>query len=445
MPDPKIPPQNLEAERSLLGALMLDKDAIVKVADKLNADDFYDHRHGLIYESMTELYAQHSPIDILTLTNRLQNKGQLDTLGGSAYLSELVNTVPSIGNLEHYAGIVREKATLRRLITAASHIENLGYQEDQETGILLNSAEQEIFGVSEKFLKKKFIPLREILSEAFERIDDLHKRSGTLRGVATGFSDLDNLLSGLQRSDLIIIAARPSFGKTSLALDICRHVAVSEHHPVAIFSLEMSKEQLCDRMLCAQSGVDLWKMRTGKLGNREEDDDFPRIGQAMGILSEAPIWIDDSGTANAMEIRTKARRLHAEHELGLIMVDYLQLLQGRTHENRVQEVSEISRELKGIARELNVPVLALSQLSRAVESRPDQIPRLADLRESGSIEQDADVVMFIHREDRVKPETERKNIADIMIAKHRNGPVGQIELFFKEQEASFKNLDRKRA
>lgn len=437
----KMPPQNIEAEKSVLGAVMLDQDAITKIADTVNAQDFYVEKNKQIFEVMLELYEKREPIDILSLSNCLKNKGILKELGGSTYLTSLVNSVPSAANILHYAKIVREKATLRRLIQTGQKIVEFGYLEEEDLEKLLDKAEQELFSVSQKYLKKNFIPIQSILTEAFDRIDELHKQKGKLRGLPTGFTDLDNLLAGLQNSDLIVLAARPSMGKTSLALDIARQVATQTKVPVGIFSLEMSKEQLVDRLLCAEAGVDLWKMRTGKI----KEDEFPYIGEAMGILAEAPIFLDDSATSNIMEMRTKARRLQMEHKVGLLIVDYLQLMEGRTTDNRVQEVSEISRNLKAIARELNIPVLALSQLSRAVESRSPAIPQLSDLRESGSIEQDADVVMFIYREVMYRRETERANIADIFIKKHRNGPTGQLELYFNENQASFKNLDRQRS
>ncbi len=446
-PDTKLPPQSIEAEESLLGSIMLDKDAIVKVADAVTADDFYASKNRQVFEAMLELYEHRDPIDVLSLSNKLKEKKQLENVGGSTYLTKLVNAVPTATNVNHYAEIVRTKATLRRLISVASNISDLGYQENEEIEHVLDKAEQQLFGVSQKYLKDKFIPLKDVLVEAFDRIDELHKSSGKMRGLPTGFADLDNILSGLQNSDLVVLAARPSVGKTALALDVARHVAVREKVPVGVFSLEMSKEQLVDRLLCAEAKVDSWKMRTGKLGNTNTSDDFSRIGEAMGILSDAPLYIDDSAASNVMEIRTKARRLQLEHNLGFLVVDYLQLMEGGTSgsssDNRVQEVSEISRALKGLARELNIPVLALSQLSRAVENRSPQIPKLSDLRESGSIEQDADVVLFIYREERENPETDRRNIADIMVAKHRNGPVGQVELFFNEKNISFTNLDKK--
>ncbi len=445
MPTPKnkekterIPPQNIEAEKSVLGALMLDKDAMIKVADQLSGQDFYVDKHQTLYAAMQELYEAREPIDVLTLTDKLDNKSLLKEIGGSSYLTSLVNAVPSAANILHYAKIIRSKATLRRLIQIGQRITEDGYREEDDIEKTLDKSEQRLFAVSQKYLKQNFIPIQDILTETFDRIDELHKDKGKLRGVPTGFRDLDNLLAGLQQSDLVVLAARPSMGKTSLALDIARQVAVQSKMPIGIFSLEMSKEQLVDRLLCAQANVDLWRMRTGKVSEEE----FPKIGEAMGVLAEAPIYIDDSATCNIMEIRTKARRLQIEHQVGLLVIDYLQLMEGRTTDNRVQEVSEISRNLKAIARELNIPVLALSQLSRAVESRTPAIPQLSDLRESGSIEQDADVVMFIYREEMYKRETDRAHIADIFIKKHRNGPTGQMELYFDENRASFRNLDR---
>jgi replicative DNA helicase len=438
----KLPPQNLEAEQSVLGSLLIDKDAIIRIADIIKPDDFYKEVHGMIFEAMLELYEKREPVDVLSLSNRLQERGQLETIGSRSYLASLANAVPTSSHVVNYAQIVQKKATLRRLLAVATKITQLGYNESEKIEELLDQAEQSLFGVSQKYLKQNFIPIKSILTEAFDRIDELHKESGKLRGIPTGYSDLDNKLAGLQKSDLIIIAARPSIGKTTLALDIARHVAISSKVPVGIFSLEMSKEQLVDRLLCAQANIDLWKMRTGKLS---EDEDFTSIGHAMGVLSEAPIFIDDSATANVMEIRTKARRLQAEHNLGLIVLDYLQLMQGEfSTENRVQEISAITRALKSIARELNIPVVVISQLSRAVESRTPPIPKLADLRESGSIEQDADVVMFIYRESMYKKDMDpdKKNIAEIHIAKHRNGPTGLVQLFFDENKVSFKNLER---
>ncbi|HLC99678.1 MAG TPA: replicative DNA helicase [Patescibacteria group bacterium] len=441
----KLPPQNIEAEQSVLGSLLIDKDAIIRIADILLPEDFYKDIHGMIYEAMADLYAQREPIDLVSLSNRLESKKQLEIIGGRAYLAELANMVPTSAHVVHYAEIVQRKSTLRRLIGAASHILEMGYDEEENVDTVLDNAEQSLFAVSQKYLRQNFIPIHTLLQDAFERLDALHKDSSKLRGVPTGYTELDHKLAGLQKSDLVILAARPSMGKTSLMLDIARSVAVNSKIPVGLFSLEMSKEQLVDRLLAAQANVDLWKLRTGKLKDEGEREEFSRLNDAMHTLSEAPLYIDDSAMVNVMEIRTKARRLQSEHGLGLIVIDYLQLMEGRSKfkDNRVQEVAEITRALKGLARELNVPVLALSQLSRAVESRTEKIPMLSDLRESGSIEQDADVVMFIYRPEMYDKNTDRKHIAEIHIAKHRNGPTGTIELFFDQEKVSFKNLDRK--
>jgi replicative DNA helicase len=442
----KIPPQNLEAEASLLGCLLLDKESIIKIGDILRTDNFYRDIHGMIFQAILDMFEKHEPIDILSIGNRLAEKKQLEAIGGKSYLAELTSIVPNSSHVVSYANIIKKKSTLRKLEQAASQISEYSFSEEEDVSKLLDKAEQKLFAISQESLKKNFIPIKSVLSDTFNRIDELHKSGGqATRGIPTGYNDLDKILSGLQKSDLVILAARPSLGKTTLALDIVRNIAVKSKVPVGVFSLEMSKEQLVDRFLASEAEVDLWKMRTGKLSDREEDDDFPRIGRAMGILSEAPIFIDDSPNANVMEIRTKARRLKMEHNLGFLVVDYLQLMDGGGRsENRVQEISEISRSLKQIARELDIPVLALSQLSRAVENRSPAIPKLADLRESGAIEQDADIVMFIYRRAKDKsrdcPE-EEKNIAEIHIDKHRNGPTGLIRLFFDENKVSFKNLD----
>jgi len=392
---------------------------------------------------MVELYEKREPIDVLSLSNQLEEKKQLDKIGGSSYLTSLINSVPSSSNVEHYAKVVQKKSTLRKLITASGEITEMGYKESEDVEKILDQAEQKLFSVSQKYIKQDFVSIKSILESAFNRIDELHKGDHKLRGIPCGFPDLDNLLAGFQKSDLIIIAARPSIGKTSLALDLARQIAVQQKVPLGVFSLEMSSDQLIDRMLAAQSGVDLWRLRTGRLKSEEGDDDFQKIGEAMGILSEAPIFIDDAGSSNVMEMRTMARRLQSEHNVGLIIIDYLQLMEGRSGgDNRVNEISEISRALKQLARELNIPIIALSQLSRAVESRSPQIPKLSDLRESGSIEQDADIVMFLYREDREKPDTPNKNIVELHIAKHRNGPVGKISLYFDERITSFKSLER---
>lgn len=435
----RLPPQNLEAETALLGCLMLDKDAVIKVADQVISDDFYDIRHKLIYEAILELFEKNVSIDVLTCSNLLEEQKNMERVGGASYLASLVNSVPSAAHAAYYAGIVRKKGTLRRLIASASEITNLAFSEDGEIEDILDNAEQKLFNISQQHLQQNFVPISSVLHQSFDRIDELHRNSGKLRGLPTGFVDLDKKLGGMQKSDLIILAARPSMGKTALSLDIIRYVAVHTKTPVGIFSLEMSKDQLVDRLLAAESNVDLWKIRTGQLN----DDDFAALGDAMGALSEAPIFIDDTAGGNIMEIRTKARRLQMENQLGLIIIDYLQLMAGRSQENRVQEVSEISRSLKILARELNVPVLALSQLSRGVENRPDKVPQLADLRESGSIEQDADVVIFIYREDMYRgKESSKPNIAELHIKKHRNGPTGQVDLYFDAERTSFRNLDR---
>ena len=442
----KMPPQNTDAEESLLGALLLDKEAIIKIADRLKSDDFYKEIHGKIYQAMLGLSEKRAPIDIVSLSNALDEKGNLKEIGGRSYLASLANNVPTAAHVTSYADIVQRKSTLRKLIKAAADITELGYEEGDEIEKTLDKAERKLYSISQKHIQQNFIGIKDVLSTTFERIDELHKDGGKLRGIPTGYTDLDNLLAGLQKSDLVILAARPSQGKTTLALDIARQIGVREKTPTGIFSLEMSREQLVDRLLCAESNVDLWKMRTGKLSDSGENDDFSRIGDAMGVLSEAPIYIDDTPLLSIMEMRTKARRLQAEHKIGFIIVDYLQLMEGnrsRNSENRVQEVSEISRGLKAIARELDLPVLALSQLSRAVESRTPAIPQLSDLRESGSIEQDADVVMFIYREELYKPETDRQNITDIYVKKHRNGPTGKTELFFDHERVSFRNLEKK--
>jgi replicative DNA helicase len=446
MPEPtidKLPPQNLEAEQSVLGCLLIDKNAIIKVVDFLKPRDFYKPVHQEIYQAMMDLFERSEPIDLLSISSRLKEKGKIEEVGGNSYLTQLVNTVPTAAHVLNYGRMVQRKRILRDLIEASFDIEQMGYNESEDVEILLDQAEKKIFSITQKSLTQKFIAIKDSLESAFERIDRLSKHEGGPRGVPTGFTDLDNMLSGLQRSDLVILASRPSMGKSSLAMDFARHVAVRENLPVGLFSLEMSMDQVVDRLIASQSGVDLWKIRTGKLSSRGDDNDFARIRDALGVLAEAPIYIDDAATANVLQMRAMARRLQADKGLGLLVVDYLQLVEPRTaQESMVQQISEISRSLKGLARELNVPVLAISQLSRAVEQRTPQIPRLSDLRDSGGLEQDADVVLFIYREDRYREESDRKNLADIIIAKHRNGPVGKIELYFNEQIASFSNLAR---
>jgi replicative DNA helicase len=434
-----MPPQNTDAEQSILGAVLLDPDAILQVSDKLKVTDFYREDHGVIYDHMIKLFEKRKPIDLLTLTDALESSKKLSFVGGAGYIATLTGFVNSSVHIGHHADIVRSKALLRKLISAGNKIAEMGYKEDIESDVMLDEAEAALFGVSNTYLTNNFVPIQTIVSESFERIDELHKNKGALRGIPSGFKDLDNLLGGLQRSDLIILAARPSMGKTALALNIAEYAAVKHKSHVAIFSLEQSRDQLVDRMLCSQAGVDSWKLRSGNLS----DEDFPRIGNAMGVLSEAPIFIDDTPGQTALEIRTKARRLQAEHGLDLIVIDYLQLMTGRGQENRVQEVSEISRSLKIVARELNVPLIALSQLSRAVEARPDKRPMLSDLRESGSIEQDADVVMFIYRDEYYERDSDKKNMAEILVRKHRNGPVGEVMLYFQGEQTRFRNLNRK--
>lgn len=442
----KIPPQNYEAEASLLGALLIDSEAIVKVADTVEARDFYDKKHEIIYQTMKTLYDRRSPIDVLTLNDELKSTGNLAAVGGAEYLTQLTNFVPTAAHVLRYAEIVASKALRRRLIKASQDITEFGYNESESLQALIEQAESRLFDVSQQHTKQDVVSLENVLSESFDRLDELHRDKGALRGIPTGFKDLDNILAGLQRSDLFILAARPSMGKTALSLNIAHNVAIKSHLPVLLFSLEMSKEQLVDRLLAAEAGVDAWNLRTGNLS----DSDFEKIGHAMGTLSEAQIFIDDTPGITVSEMRTKARREAHQRPLGLIIVDYLQLMSGGTRftvdgGNRVQEISEISRGLKGIARELNVPLVALSQLSRSVESRSPQIPQLADLRESGSIEQDADVVSFMYREDYYNPDTERKNITDIFIKKHRNGPTGAIELYFDREKQRFRSLEKKHA
>ncbi len=440
----KIPPQHIEAEKSLLGSLMIDKDAIIKVVDFLQPRDFYRKQHQIIYQAMQELFDKNLSIDLISLSTRLKEKGQLEAIGQKSYLVDLVNSVPNALHVLEYAKIVQKKRILRDLIQCSYEIGEMGFREEEDIDALLDKAESKIFSIAQHSLSQQFTPIKSELESAFERIDRLSKERGTPRGVPTGFIDLDRILSGLQKSDLVILAARPSIGKSGLALDIARNVAVKEEIPVGIFSLEMSKDQVIDRLIASQSNTDLWKLRTGMLSGEGENNDFERIQHALGVLSKAPIFIDDTAGANIMQMRAMARRLQASHGLGLLVVDYLQLMEPRTQNfSMVQQMTEISRSLKGLARELSVPVLALSQLSRAVEQRTPAIPKLSDLRETGALEQDSDVVLFIYREEKYKPDTARKNIADIIIAKHRNGPVGHIELFFDEPRASFRNLERR--
>lgn len=432
----KLPPQNVEAEQSLLGALLIDKDAIVSVAEQLQPDHFYrTEQHGHIYNAILQLFEKREPIDLVTVTEKLRQANVLDKVGGPAYLAELVNMVPTAAHVESYARIIKEHALRRALISNSTKFVSDAYDESRDVHEIIEDCEQSIFAISQQHLRRDFIQLKDALAQSFDRLDELQKNSGKLRGVPTGFKDLDNKLAGLQDSNLIIFAARPGMGKTSFALNVASHVAVKESLPVGIFSLEMSQEELVDRLVVAQADIDAWKLKTGKL----DEKDFEKMSNAYGILAEAPLFIDDTPGASLGEIRTKARRLQSEHGLRLIVVDYLQLIRGRNLENRVQEVSEISQGLKNLARELKVPVFALSQLNRSVESRGTKKPQLADLRESGAIEQDADVVMFIYKED-----SENDSDITLDIQKHRNGPTGEIKLFFVKERIMFHGMEKVR-
>lgn len=442
IPTGKVPPQSLDAEMSLLGAVLIDEEVLADASELVTAKDFYDKRHQLVFAGMMRLYERHKPVDLLTLTEELKKKDDLDAVGGSAYLTELTNYVPTAAHARAYAELVQQKAVRRRLIKASAEISEMGFDEETTTQELLEKAEAELFSVSDQSLKQDLISIESILTESFDRIEELHRNKGALRGIRTGYRDLDNMTAGLQRSDLIILAARPAMGKTTLVTNLAYNVATIAKLPVLFFSLEMSKEQLIDRMLADASGVDSWNIRTGNLS----DDDFSKISEAMGEMAEAPIFIDDTPGLSVLEMRTKARRAAHDQPLGLIIVDYLQLMQasGNHNGNRVQEVSEISRGLKLIARELNVPLIALSQLSRSVESRTPPIPQLSDLRESGSIEQDADIVSFIYRPGYYEPDNpEVQNITDLIIAKHRNGPVGKVQLYFHPERLRFMSLDKR--
>jgi len=431
----RIPPHSPEAEECVLGALLLDKDAIIAVAEFLEPSDFYDERNREIYDTTLELYEERVPIDILTVSERLKKRKSLKRVGGVSYLVELANKVPTAAHVEHYGKIVKESSTKRLLMKAASKLVDLSMDEGLAADELLDKAEAEVFSITQKHLEKGFIAVKEALAESFDRLDELHKQGEGLRGVPTGFKDLDDSLAGLQKSNLIILAARPGVGKTTLALNICQNVAVKHKLPVGFFSLEMSKEELVDRLLVSQADIDAWKLKTGRLSEK----DFTRLSNAMGELAESPIFIDDTPAQTVLEMRTKARRLQVENGLSLLVVDYLQLARSRQLENRVQEISEVSQGLKNLARELKIPVLAVSQLSRAVEQRGQKRPQLADLRESGSIEQDADVVMFLWRED----EEDIENI-NLDIAKHRNGPLKQIKLYFRGDRIRFYGREVKR-
>lgn len=439
----KIPPQNKEAEMSVLGSLMLDKDSIIKVADFLRPEDFYYKKHEDIYRAIEELFAKGEPIDIISVSSKLKEKNLLEKIGEAAYLTELINVVPTASHIITYAKIVQKKRILRDLISVGQDISLSGYDEEKDSEDLLDSAERKIFEITQKNMTQTFTSIKPCLKDAFERMEKISNKENRLRGVSTGFYDLDNYLSGLQNSDLIILAARPSMGKSSLALDIAKNIALTESKPIGFFSLEMSIDQLIDRMISSESNVDAWKIRQGTLSSSGENNDFIKIQHALGTLSDAPIFISDASTLTVLQMRAMSRRLKSQHGLGLVVIDYLQLIEP-TNKNMgsVQQITEISRQLKGLARELNVPVLALSQLSRAVEQRTPSIPKLSDLRDSGSIEQDANVVLFIYREELYKKDTPKKGIAEILIAKHRNGPIGKTELFFDSSKSSFRNLEK---
>ena len=439
----KLPPQSIEAEQSILGCLMLDKDALIKVVDILSPEDFYKPDHQKVYQVCQELFQKGEPIDLLSVSNRLKEKGVLDEIGGNSYLTELINSVPTPTHVLNYAKIVHRKRILRDLIGASQEIGLLALNESDDTDVILDKAEHRIFSIAQKNLTQNFVCVKETLEDAFNRIDMLSKHQYGLRGLPTGFKDLDNILAGLQKSDLIILASRPTLGKSSLALNMAANTAINQNVAVGFFSLEMSKDQIVDRLISSLSGVDLWRLRTGRLSSEGEENDFTKIRQALDILSRAPIYIDDAAASNVLQIKAMSRRLQAEKGLGLVIIDYLQLVEPLNPvASPVQQVSENSRALKAMAKELNIPVLVISQLSRAVEQRSPQIPRLADLRQSGTIEQDADVVLFIYREDRYNPDTARKGIADVIISKHRNGPVGRVELYFDERTTTFKHLEK---
>lgn len=431
----RIPPHSLEAEASVLGALLLDKNAIVNVAEFLRPLHFYDTKHSFIFETIIELYEARDPIDVLTVSERLKRKKRLEEIGGVSYLAELVNRVPTSAHVEHYGKIVKEASTKRSLMQAAAKLVELSLDDRLPAAELLDKAELEVFSLTQQHLAQAFIPVRAALAESFDRLDELHKQTGGLRGVPSGFTDIDDALAGFQKSNLIILAARPGVGKTALALNIAQFISVAAKRAVGIFSLEMSKEELVDRLLVGQADIDAWRLKTGKLDER----DFAKLSDAMGELAEAPLYIDDTPALSILEMRTKARRLQVERGMDLLVVDYLQLVRGRNLENRVQEVSEISQGLKNLARELKLPIIAISQLSRAVEHRGSKRPQLADLRESGAIEQDADVVMFLWREDE---ENTDNYLLDI--AKHRNGPLRQIKLYFRGDRIKFFSRETKR-
>lgn len=436
----RIPPHDDTVEQSILGAILMDKDALMAVAEFLRPEHFYSEQNGSIFQAMLTLFEEHMPIDVVTVTSQLKKEGKLKESGGSAYLSELLMITPTSAHAEHYGNIIKEHSLKRKLITAAAHLTEVAFKDEGSAQSILDQAEQEIFSIAQHSAKRDFIHIKDTLTESFDRLDDLHRNAGGFRGVPTGFGDLDFKLSGMQDSNLIILAARPGTGKTALVLNIAQHVGVKEKMPVGIFSLEMSKEELVDRLLVSQADIDAWRLKTGKLS----DDDFAHLSDAMGELAEARIFIDDTPGINILEMRTKARRLQVEHGIKLIIFDYLQLADaGRRYESRVQEVGAISQSLKNLARELKIPVLACSQLSRAVESRGTRVPELSDLRESGSIEQDADVVMFLYREEGDMTQWGDQIPTKLRIAKHRNGSLGEIDFMFRGDRIRFHGVDKK--
>lgn len=441
MLNPKVPPHDTVAEQSVLGAVLLDKDAVIDVAEFLKPSHFYDERHGMIFSAMLSLYENHEPIDTVTVVSQLKKNGDLKVVGGASIVNELLNVVPTSAHAEKYGKIIHELFVKRSLIESAAMISELAFQEEGEAQELLDEAEAKIFAIAQHATKRDFMVIKDALAASFDRLDELHKRAGGLRGVPTGFTDLDMKLAGLQESNLIILAARPGTGKTAMILNIAQHICVKEKIPVGIFSLEMSKEELVDRLLVSQADIDAWRLKTGKLS----DDDFTKLSEAMGELAEAPLYIDDTPGITLMEMRTKARRLQMEHGVQLIIIDYLQLADpGRRYDSRVQEVSIISQGFKNLARELKVPVLACSQLSRAVEARGTRVPELSDLRESGSIEQDADVVMFLYREEADQNQWGEQIPTKLRIAKHRNGPLAEINLMFRGDRIRFYGVEKKR-
>ncbi len=438
----RITPQNLDAEKSLLGAILISEDSLPDITEIVEPTDFYDERNQYIYSAMWNLYAHHKQVDLLTVKSELKAKKLTEKAGGTAYLSELSNVVPTAAHATSYANLIKEASMRRRLISAAAKINEEAYREDVETTEILGQAEKILYDVSNSNVRTDAAFIGDLLSSTYDHLEQLYENKGSLAGYKTGFPDLDRVTAGFHKSDLIILAARPAMGKTALALNFARNVASINKKAVLVFSLEMSQEQLIYRMLSDASGLNSFKLETGNFS----EDDFAKITEAMSELTEEQIYIDDKADLNIMEMRTKARRMAHDHDLGLIIVDYLQLMNGtskRGADNRVQEISEISRGLKLVARELNVPVIALSQLSRSVEARDPKIPILSDLRESGSIEQDADIVMFLYREDYYVKETERQNITDLIIAKHRRGALKDIELYFDKERTRFMSLDTK--